>query len=427
MKKILPLGLWWGLSLPAGAEPPELRSMLVVNGLVTDVRHDLDPDWRSGISTSETTAAAVVDGKWEGVRLRYRIDHHQQRGGAGSATFSKDRRGGYLLQLHKKFVLSDHWALKVGSFNESFDYGHYAHVLDFLSDTISNDVEDLQARVTGFAMAKLGYSTGRFGVDLIYSDDSRYRSNSQNTGFNRGLRQWLGVLRGHSDETDWTALVQKPSDMHMGFGASFIHTPDAQVQWYGALFAQRGSRLPVLRNIYPDGTAALEADDVYTENPYAASRLLQDKWYTRSMLGIGWTSEEQLGLRIEWLHDENGMSPSDFSRWRQIVDFHRRIALTDRTVAGFNIAWDAQALRGRQRDSFLVRVDRPLGEGFSVALNALVGADRSVLWQSRLRYKPDKKWDAWIDLLRSTGATGTEFGSVLARTQLQLGLRYLFD
>lgn len=432
MNKVLLLCLLLGLSLSASAESLELKPMLVFTGLVTDVRRDLDPGSLSGIPSNEITAAAVLDGRWEGVRFRYRLDANQQRGGKGPTAFSNVHLDGRLLQLRRRFTLSDRWALSVGKFNESFDYGHYAQVLNFLSDNIiSGDFEDLAARATGFPMAKLSYNAERFGVDLIYSDDrssdAAYRFHSQNSGFNRGLRQWLGVLRVNFDEINWTVLVQKPSDMSAGFGASFIYTQNAQMQWYGALFAQPGSRLPVLRNIYPDGTAPLGVDDVYTSSPYFASRLRQSRWYSRSMLGIGWTSEEQLSLRFEWLHDKNGMSPSDFSRWRQIIDFHRGIALTDRTASDLNIVWNAQALRGRQRDTFLVRVDRPLGEGFSVAFNAIVGADRSALLQSRLRYSPPgKKWDTWIDLQRSTGSTGTEFGSALARTQLQLGLRYLF-
>lgn len=76
--------------------------------------------------------------------------------------------------------------------------------------------------------------------------------------------------------------------MRAGFGASFVHTPNAQLQLYGALFSQLGSRQPVLRNIYPDGASPLGAGDIYTNSgSYAASRLMEDRWYTRGMLGVG--------------------------------------------------------------------------------------------------------------------------------------------
>jgi len=130
----------------------------------------------------------------------------------------------------------------------------------------------------------------------------------------------------------------------------------------------------------------------------------------------------------QWRHDQSAMSLRDYRRWGQIVDFHRSLLPQERTAAAFNIAWDAQALRARQRDTFLLRIDQSLENDFSVALNALVGRDRSVLWQPHLRYSPaGKGLDAWLELRRTTGRKGTEFGSALERTQVQVGLRYLFD
>ncbi|WP_265280748.1 hypothetical protein [Verminephrobacter aporrectodeae] len=423
-----------GACLSAHADPLELKSALVFTGQATELRRDLDPGWLSGVPAKQYTGAAVIDGKWEDLGFRYRLDYDQVRGSEGRSVFNNERSSGQLLQLRKKFLLSDRWALRLGKFNENFDNAHYAHVLDFLKDNItSSDTEDLAARVRGFPIAKLSYNGERLGADLIYSDDSStnttYRFNSQNPNFNRGIRQWLGVLRVNFEETDVTTLVQKPSDMRAGFGAAFVHTPNAQMQLYGALFSQRGSRQPVLRNIYPDGAPPLGGDDIYTNSgSYAATRLMEDRWYTRGMLGIGWTSETQLNLRFEWRHDQSGMSPQDYRRWGQIVDFHRSLLRQDRTAAAFNIAWDAQALRARQRDSFLLRIDRPLDNDFSIALGALVGRDRSVLWQPRLRYSPaGKRLDAWIEFQRTAGREGSEFGSALARTQVQVGLRYLFD
>lgn len=333
-----------------------------------------------------------------------------------------------------RIFFSDRWALSLGKFNENFDNAYYAHILDFLNDNIiSNDIDDFSARVRGFPIAKLSYNSERFGADLIYSDDTStdtiYRFNSQNPNFNRGIRQWIGVLRANFENTDVTALVQKPSDMRAGFGASFVHTPNAQMQLYGALFSQLGSRQPVLRNIYPDGASPLGAGDLYTNSgSYAASRLMEDRWYTRGMLGVGWTSEAQLSLRFEWLHDGSGMSPKDYRRWGEIVDFHRSLLPQDRTAAALNIAWDAQALLSRQRDSFLVRIDQPFDNDISVAFNVLIGRDRSVLWAPRLRFSPaGGKFDTYIEIQRTTGREGSIYGSALARMRAQVGLRFFFD
>jgi len=433
MRKWFFSGILLGACLSARAAPPDIQYALVVYGQTTGIRRDLDPGRFSGLPAKQFTAAAVLDGKWEGLTFRYRLDYDQTRGGAGPSAFRNERRGGHLLQLRKKFLLSDNWALNLGKFNEKLDNAHYAHVLDFLHDSIASSAEDLATRVRGFPMAKLGYSGERLGVDIIYSNDkstdTTYRPNSQNPNFNRGIRQWLGIMRTGFAQTEITALMQKPSDMRAGFGTSFVHTPNAQMQWYGALFSQRGSRQPVLRHIYPDGDKPLGADAIHTDgSAYAATRLRENRRYTRGMLGLGWTSEAQVNVRFEWRHDPNGMSPQDYRRWREIVDFHRSLLPQNPGAAAANIAWDARALRARQRDSFFFRIDRPLENDFSIALNVLAGRDRSVLWQPHLRYSPaGKGLDAWVELRRATGRKGSEFGSVLERTQVQVGVRYLLD
>ena len=427
-------GIILGVCLATQADTLETKSALVFTGQASELRRFLDPNWISGLPAKQFTSAAVIDGKWEDLTFRYRLDHEQTSGGEGPFVFNNEQSGGHLLQLRKKFLLSDSWAFSLGKFNENFDNAHFAHILDFLKDNIvSNDIDDVAARARGFPIAKLSYSDEFLSADLIYSDDSStdttYRFNSQNPNFNRGIRQWLGVFRANFEEAEVTALVQKPSDMRFGFGGSLLMTPTAQMQLYGALFSQRGSRQPVLRNIYPDGATPLGDDDVYTtSNSYAASRLMEDRWYTRGMLGVGWTSETQMGLRFEWRHDASGMSPQDYRRWGQIIDFHRSLMFQDPMRAVLNIAWDAQALRSRQRDSFLIRIDHPLGNDFSVALNILTGVDHSVLWAPRLRFRPASgSSDAWIEFQETTGREGSEFGSALERRRVQVGFRYLFD
>lgn len=122
------------------------------------------------------------------------------------------------------------------------------------------------------------------------------------------------------------------------------------------------------------------------------------------------------------------MSPKDYRRWGEIVDFHRSLLPQDRTAAALNIAWDAQALLSRQRDSFLVRIDQPFDNDISVAFNVLIGRDRSVLWAPRLRFSPaGGKFDTYIEIQRTTGREGSIYGSALARMRAQVGLRFFFD
>lgn len=392
-------------------------------------RTKMDPLGLTNYPTQEETTALLLDGSALDTSFTYRIDHDQQGiNSAENKSTSQTWHSG-LLRLKKSVPLSDRLSVVMGKMNISLDDAHYAHILDFLEDNLSGDFEDYAGRVRGFPLIEGLYSGDRVTGQLIYSDDrstnTSYRFNSQNPGYNRGIRQWLAVARWSGRDWSVSAVVQKPQDMKAGAGISVIQTVDEHLQWYGSAFDQKGSRLPVLQEVYPFGGKPFSTSDILSANfPFQVSRLNEDRHYLRGMLGLGCVSEDQTELRFEWLHDPRGMSPSEFKRWRQFVAYSQ--AQPSDILRGIGLADADSALRVRQRDSFLLRVGRPLGQHFTGAITIVIGRQGSSVWQWRLHYASSSSWESWVDISHTLGPSGTEFGSALQAARIEAGLRYYF-
>lgn len=414
------------------ASKPQLGASLIQTAAVARERTKMDPLGLTGYPTLESVTALLLNGSYLDTTFTYRIDHDQQVGafdGADHASVTQTWRSS-LLSLKKSFAIGDHASLVMGKMNIGLDDAHYAHVLDFLEDNlISADFEDYAGRVKGFPLIEGLYSRDRFTGQLIYSDDSatntNYIFNSQNPGYNRGIRQWLAVGRWRWEDWSVLSVVQKPENMKAGAGFSLIQTVNEHLQWYGAAFDQKGSRLPVLQEVYPNGNTPFRISDFFSNHlPFQMSRLSEDRHYLRGMLGVGWVGEDQTGLRLEWLHDPRGMSPSEFRRWREFVAYSKAQRID--VFQGIGLADADSALRVRQQDSVLLRADRPLGQHFTAAVNIVVGLDGSSAWQWRLHYASSPSWETWTDVSHTLGRGGTEFGSALQAARLSMGVRCYF-
>ncbi|BAP89731.1 uncharacterized protein E1O_26000 [Burkholderiales bacterium GJ-E10] len=134
-----------------------LSETLITKGSYTAVRRTADPGALTGIPTTGGAGAVVIDGTVDGTSFRIKSDYGIDRGGVDGTTFSAVTRRTSLLRLSAAGdFLGGRWT--IGKYNESFDDGFYAHVLDFLTDNIaSTDFFDYSYRSNGFPALRYLY------------------------------------------------------------------------------------------------------------------------------------------------------------------------------------------------------------------------------------------------------------------------------
>ncbi len=396
-----------------------LSETLITKGSYTAVRRTADPGALTGIPTTGGAGAVVIDGTVDGTSFRIKSDYGIDRGGVDGTTFSAVTRRTSLLRLSAAGdFLGGRWT--IGKYNESFDDGFYAHVLDFLTDNIaSTDFFDYSYRSNGFPALRYSAGGARHTLEAIYSDDrldrTGYAFNALNPGFNRGIKQGLLVGRFAGDACHALGLLQKPSDMALGGGASGSCLLAAQGSVYSALFVQRGSRFPMLSTaLYgPDPTGSVFID-----------RRSSSAFYRRAMVGMQWNVSPEIGARMEFQRNDSGMTKAEQRNWDLALQADRAIA--NPAIAADALALDAQALELPWASNLFVHIEYVFPNGGQASVNLLSGLDGSTLTEFELIKPITEHTDFRLAITHTAGPVGSEFGTSLLGNRVTLGARYFF-
>ncbi len=407
------------VSAPVCAGDASLSETLIGKGSYTEIRRAVDPGALTGIPTTGAAAAVVVDGSIDGTSFRIKSDYGIDRGGADATAFSTVTRRTSLLMLSAAGdFLGGHWT--IGKYTESFDDGFYAHVLDFLTDNIaSTDFFDYSYRSNGFPAVRYSAGDARHTLEAIYSDDrldrTGYAFNALNPGFNRGIRQGLLVGRFAGDSCHALGLLQKPSDMALGGGASGNCLLASQGSVYSAVFVQRGSRFPMLSTaLYgPDPTGS-----------YLVDRRSSSVFYRRAMVGVQWNVSPEVGMRMELQHNDSGMTKAEQRSWDAALQVDRAVA--NPAVAAGALALDAQALELPWASNLFCHMEYVFPSGGQVSVNVLSGLDGSTLTEVELIKTVTEHTDFRLAITHTAGPVGSEFGTSLLGNRVTLGARYFF-
>ncbi len=407
------------VSTAAWAGDVSLSETLITKGSDTAVRRVADPGALTGIPTTGGAAAVVVDGSVDGTSFRIKSDYGVDRGGVDGTAFSTVTRRTSLLMLSAGGdFLGGRWT--IGKYTESFDDGFYAHVLDFLTDNIaSTDFFDYSYRSNGFPALRYSVGDARHTLEAIYSDDrpdrTGYAFNALNPGFNRGIKQGLLVGRFAGDACHGLGLLQKPSDMALGGGASGSCLLGAQGSVYSAVFVQRGSRFPMLSTaLYgPDPTGSVFVD-----------RRSSSTFYRRAMVGAQWNVSPEVGVRMEFQRNDSGMTKAQQRNWDLALQADR--AITSPAVAADALALDAQALELPWASNLFCHVEYVFPNGGQASVNVLSGLDGSTLTEFELIKPITEHADFRLAITHTAGPVGSEFGTSLLENRVTLGARYFF-
>lgn len=412
-------------------DQPAISGFLVGVGYARGLNERSNPGNIARVPRRQIETAIVLDVKHEVLDARMRAENMALLLPAdGHRDHWNNEQRIQLLGFRSQLWSYGSTTLTLGKLNESFDEGMHYHPIDFFEDNFQAvDFDDKRGRGDGFPMLVLAHTTPTWTTRLFYSDDtltdSQYRYWASNPGYNRGYRQLAAAWRCSLSELTVNLVAQKYLPGDVGLGGSFSYVIGANAELHGAWFAQRGSRLPVHRNVWIDKGSGFDVSDVYvSETPVKLWRLDDGRLYRRWLIGGSWTSESLFSLTVEWSHDDRGMNASERATWQAVNRFHQGLA--DPLVRDVNIAYDLQALRVRGRDQLFFKLALPVSDNWNVSLSPLVARDRSVAWSTRAAWQPDKHLEAWGDLWVRTGRAGTEFGATPERSGLSVGARVFF-
>ncbi|MFO7277667.1 MAG: hypothetical protein DIU56_011575 [Pseudomonadota bacterium] len=425
-RRIAPVAAAGVAALQCAAAHAEIGGFVLPLYSATKVRESpVNPGNFLGQARSSAQLAAGLHGEMGALSWRASVRH--------SRAWNGDREHRTtdvsLQELSASFALSDRVTLIAGKRILAWDVAFSSTPLGFFQKTPDlTDVTDRLERAEGLPLVALGFIGRELDLTLVYSDDSRHRSD----GFNRGLRQLAANLTWTRPRASYSFVVQKPHDQRAGFGLAASVTLRDDLTAHVSAFTRRGTRRPISLRV-------LERELVFdTVDPNGSWRLREDERYDHWVVGTSWVGASGTSVTLEWSHDDAGLDHAQWGFWKALVAFHAAGPAEDAApgmlegvppdLAAVNLAYDAKSLlpRGARRDYLFVRVAWPVGTASLSALARTGIADGSTFVNLSAGREFGRRVTAEISLSMHLGRKGTELSFLPSEGSLQAWLKYAF-
>ena len=383
---------------PAVLEAAELRCEAI--GVARD-NHARPGSFRVGdlIAQSGPSGEGIglCGGTVEGLVWEVRADGFAQTSG-----YATDRL--YLRQLYRRFPLAEDWAVTVGRGLRGWDVGYVAQPVDFLGQ--SKNIYDLEDR---FSERK---TSAYAALDHFVDDWTLTGTLGQYRLYDRSLPEAIFTAETDIDGTHLLLITQKTRYQPAGGGGAISSVIGQALELHASGFARQGTDRPIHLSLINDESRFFPAGD----NPVAAWRLHDARWYPRWVVGGQWTDDSGLNLMAEWTHDASGLTKNQWTQLMALTDFHANGARFGVPAAGIagNLKDDAATLgqNGSMQDYLLLRVDYPL-IWLETELRSLINLqDGSTSWGLRLTHNLSDNMRAWLQFDCNLGGGRSEFAQV---------------
>lgn len=427
MRRIAPIAAAGVAALQCTAADAELGGFVLPLYSATRVRESpVNPGNFLRLPSSSAQLTAGLRGETRSLSWRASIRHARAWNG------DREHRttDASLQELSVALALSDRVTLIAGKRILAWDVAFSSTPLGFFQKTPDlTDVTDRLERAEGLPLVALGFIGRELDLTLVYSDDSRHRSD----GFNRGLRQVAANLTWSRPRASYSLVVQKPHDQRAGVGLAASITLRDDLTAHVSAFTRRGTRRPISRRV-------LERELAFdTVDPNASWRLHADDRYDHWVVGMSWIGASGTSVTLEWSHDDAGLDRAQWAFWKELVAFHAAEPAQDAApdmleglppdlAAAVNLAYDAKSLlpHGARRDYLFVRVARSAGRTSLSALARTGIADGSTFVNLSAGREFGRRITAEISLSMHLGRKGTELSFLPSEGSLQAWLKYAF-
>ena len=321
-------------------------------------------------------------------------------------------------QLYADLPVASPATLTVGRRMRGWDVSYVAQPIDFWGERKDfHDLEDRLRQLRASSLVAFDHIDQSWTLGAAAGEDLR-RTDGK-AGNQAVLTAETEVGSSHLQ-----FVTQRTPDQPWGFGGGISRVIGSALELHASYFGRYGTERPIHR-------ALLDGDLRYytaAEQPVDSYRLHDGHWYGQSVVGGQWTAENGVNLLLEWLHDDSGLSRSQWNRLMDLGAFHAAGAgrgVPQSAVDG-NLKFDALALAQgpAMRDYLFGRIASDFAGG-TVEVYALVNAaDRSTSSGLRLTVKPTPRAEAWLDYRANGGGGRSEFGTVPSARTALLALRY---
>ena len=311
--------------------------------------------------------------------------------------------------LYQDIDINDNWSMRVGKFVENWQLGYEFNPLAVVDPYRENSsLSNPLGNKTGLHALSINYVGNDSSTTFYIGDDDAKKDIIANQG-----NRYIAIKHSQiiSDNTDITLVSQKKKSGKIGIGAGFRQIVNDALAIHGSLFVREGTGLGIHQGVYDNNPHFIA-----TTNPIGQYRLKDSTLYPRLMLGMQYTTSNDVNVIVEFGYDKRRMDSKQWRTYKKMVKNHAAIThplmLPIKTP---NMLWDMSIItpNGIRQNYMMARISKEWG---AIELNSLVrmGIDKSALWRSEIKYTGLKGLTAGAYLTTTLGGGDTEYGKFFA-------------
>lgn len=321
--------------------------------------------------------------------------------------------------LFTELDINDNLSIKIGKFIENWQIGNSFNPLavtdPYYNQSILDGLPQNQIGINAFSINYI-FDTGN-NINFYKNYDNHDYDPVKGYGYHASAIRFNYVLTAASD---LTLIAHKKKNKKTGFGSGIRTIVNDNLQTYGSFFIRQGTtkatHLGVLNN---------NKNLIAISNPIGEHRKDDDKYYPRAMLGLQFTTDNNLDVIAEISYDKRGMDNAEWDTYKALVNNHKML----NAPADANLVWDLSLVNDktglRQYYSF-IRLEKTF-DNYKFGFSSNIGQDLSALNRVKFHYDIGDNLEFITIFSHTTGKKDSEYESYFPyKNKFSISLLYNF-
>jgi hypothetical protein len=318
--------------------------------------------------------------------------------------------------MYIDFDLNDNLSFRVGKFIENWQIGFAFNPLA-VTDPYYKTNSLLPLPGINAVLMNYNFENGN-SINFYTNNDDNKLNSVLGYGYNSSAIRFNYILNQNSD---LSIITHKKEGSELGIGAGVRSIIGDNLKVYGSFFTRKGTTLATHLGIVNNNPNLIA-----TTNPIGQYRNNDGKNYPRVMLGLQYTTNNNLDIIIEANYDKRGMNDNEWDTYKSLINNHKNLPLP----ASKNLAWDFSLVspRGLRQNYYFIRLSKPITEKYDVSFSQRIAKDLSAINNIELNYNVNDNILFNILFSKTTGKAQSEYQSYFPYDQeLSVNLVYNFN
>jgi hypothetical protein len=272
-------------------------------------------------------------------------------------------------QLDYIYDINDEFSLQIGKFIENWQLGFAFNPLGVTDPYQQPDINNIADTKLGINALVLRYDNDNTHIDVYTNNDNKEDNAIYGYGYSAKA---FRVNQNLNENYDLTIILHQKDNYSLGAGMGIRGIINNNLQLYSSYFSRKGTTLATHKALLNNDSNA-----IYFTNPVSDYRKNDNKQYPRILLGAQYTTNNNLGIILEFSYDKRGMNDKEWDSYKNLVKNHND---SQSLVSDLNLAWDLSIItpKGLRQYYVFINFNKTLDK-HKINFSNRISSDYSIL------------------------------------------------